>query len=261
MPYISGCRKAARVLGCGHPLLFGRIWPGRLIGGMAAGAYLRRTECADDSANPPGSRKGGDNRTFHLIGIGIALVPESRRKDPGRLVGLGLGGAIAINLSGGAVLLGWLLYGNLELPLRGRIFLWIIAVALVAVSTVELILHLRRKKLIRRPLPGPCFLKSLGLYRAEAEYPYRLSPIGISGDFAASRMTAFAAGRRLNAVSLRSAECRITSSFSLSPSSGFARTSSRPSSAGVPPCVRSPHRRIRSTSLPWRPSSGARNRR
>jgi MFS family permease len=80
-----------------------------------------------------------------LIGIGIALVLESRRKDPGQLVGLGLGGAIAINLSGGAVLLGWLLFGKLELPLRGSVFLWIIAVALVAVSTVELILHLRKK--------------------------------------------------------------------------------------------------------------------
>jgi hypothetical protein len=75
-----------------------------------------------------------------LIGIGIALVLESRRKDPGQPVGLGLGGAIAINLSGGIVLLGWLLFGKLGLPVRGSIFLWIVAILLVAISTVELFL-------------------------------------------------------------------------------------------------------------------------
>jgi hypothetical protein len=81
-----------------------------------------------------------------LIGIGIALVLESRRKDPGQLVGLGLGGAIAINLSGGIVLLGWLLFGKLGLPLRGSVFLWIVAILLVAISMVELVLHLRKRK-------------------------------------------------------------------------------------------------------------------
>jgi hypothetical protein len=79
-----------------------------------------------------------------LIGIGLALALESRRKDAGQLVGLGLGGAIAINLSGGAVLLGWLLFGNLGLPLRGSIFLWTIALLLVVISTVELVLHVRK---------------------------------------------------------------------------------------------------------------------
>jgi MFS family permease len=81
-----------------------------------------------------------------LIGIGIALLLESLRKDPGRLVGLGLGGAIAINLSGGVVLLGWLLFGKLELPARGSVFLWIVAFLLVAVSTLELVLHIRKEK-------------------------------------------------------------------------------------------------------------------
>jgi hypothetical protein len=75
-----------------------------------------------------------------LIGIGIALALESRRKDPGQPVGLGLGGAIAINLSGGIVLLGWLLFGKLGLPVRGSVFLWFVAILLVAISTVELFL-------------------------------------------------------------------------------------------------------------------------
>lgn len=39
-----------------------------------------------------------------LFGIGIALVMEVRRKPQG-LVGLGLGGAVAINMNGGLVLL------------------------------------------------------------------------------------------------------------------------------------------------------------
>jgi hypothetical protein len=81
-----------------------------------------------------------------LIGIGIALVLESLRKDPEQLVGLGLGGAIAINLSGGIILPGWLLFAKLDLPLRGSIFLWIVAVLLVAVSSLEMVLHLRKGK-------------------------------------------------------------------------------------------------------------------
>ena len=77
-----------------------------------------------------------------LFGIGIALFIESFRK-PGGLVGLGLGGAIAINLSGGAVLAGWLIAGGLELPLRGLILLWALAVVLVGISLVELITYRR----------------------------------------------------------------------------------------------------------------------
>jgi hypothetical protein len=41
-----------------------------------------------------------------LFGIGIALLIECCRGS-GRLVGLGLGGAIAINLCGGMVLTAW----------------------------------------------------------------------------------------------------------------------------------------------------------
>ena len=57
-----------------------------------------------------------------LVGVGIALFLESAR-GPSGLVGLGLGGAIAINLSGGVVLAGWLVAGALVLPPRGLIIL------------------------------------------------------------------------------------------------------------------------------------------
>lgn len=77
-----------------------------------------------------------------LFGIGIALMIEILRKPKG-LVGLGVGGAVAINLSGGIVLLIWLLSSALHLPLRGRVFLWSLAVLLVGISMAELIVHLR----------------------------------------------------------------------------------------------------------------------
>ena len=62
-----------------------------------------------------------------LFGLGIALVLESYRTRPEQLVGLGLGGAVAINLCGGAVLIGWLNIGDVQIPLRGTVFLWSIA--------------------------------------------------------------------------------------------------------------------------------------
>jgi hypothetical protein len=73
-----------------------------------------------------------------LFGIGIALLME-RRNTTGSSVGLGLGGAVAINLCGGLVLGGWLVFGDLSLPLRGLIFLWFLVVLLVGISVVELV--------------------------------------------------------------------------------------------------------------------------
>ena len=80
-----------------------------------------------------------------FIGIAIALIIEAYRSTPHGLVGLGLGGAIAINLSGGAALLGWLVFGKLEIPLFGKIFLWSITITLLFVSGVELIFGKKRK--------------------------------------------------------------------------------------------------------------------
>lgn len=78
-----------------------------------------------------------------LLGIGIALTIEWRRK-PNGLTGLGLGGAIAINLCGGFVLGAWLLFGELEIPTRGELFLWGLVVVLVGVSSFEVVAVRRR---------------------------------------------------------------------------------------------------------------------
>lgn len=71
-----------------------------------------------------------------LLGIGIALFLEVYRPS-GEWHGLGLGGAIAINLSGGCVLILWLLAGELAIPLHGRLFLWGLALLLILISIIE----------------------------------------------------------------------------------------------------------------------------
>ena len=80
-----------------------------------------------------------------LFGIGIALLIECFRGS-GRLVGLGLGGAIAINLCGGLALTAWLVFGELSIPTGGRVFLWALAVILVVVSSIELLVHVKGGK-------------------------------------------------------------------------------------------------------------------
>ena len=79
-----------------------------------------------------------------FIGIALALLIEAFRKRPHGLVGLGLGGAIAINLCGGFALMGWLIFGRLGIPTHGQFFLWTIAVTLLVISSVEAVVHSRK---------------------------------------------------------------------------------------------------------------------
>lgn len=72
-----------------------------------------------------------------IFGIGIGLCMEWWGSTK-NVSGLGLGGAIAINLCGGGVLLVWLLVGDLALPLRGHIMLWIVALAVLGIGIAEI---------------------------------------------------------------------------------------------------------------------------
>ena len=72
-----------------------------------------------------------------LFGIGIALLLEAHGESGG-VRGLGLAGAIAINFCGAGVLSIWLLYTPLDLPLRGHIILWTIAVIVLGIGLIEL---------------------------------------------------------------------------------------------------------------------------
>ena len=78
-----------------------------------------------------------------LFGIGIALTIECFRKPIG-WTGLGLGGAVAINLSGGIVLILWLILGNIAIPGRGQMLLWMLAIILVIISSIELVVHVKK---------------------------------------------------------------------------------------------------------------------
>lgn len=79
-----------------------------------------------------------------LLGIGIALVIEAFRKRKDKYTGLGLLGAVIINICGGTVLLIWLLSGGLNLPQKGLVFLWTLDVLLLGISFVELFLELKK---------------------------------------------------------------------------------------------------------------------
>ena len=72
-----------------------------------------------------------------FFGIGIALL-ISRSANNKRADGLGLRGALAINLSGGSVLALWLLFGSLDVPTHGKIIMWVLVVILFVLSAVEL---------------------------------------------------------------------------------------------------------------------------
>ena len=73
-----------------------------------------------------------------IIGIGLALFIELFWEVKG-MRGLGLAGAIAINLCGGCVLLIWLLAKPLDLPFRGHIILWLVVIIVLGIGCVEII--------------------------------------------------------------------------------------------------------------------------
>jgi hypothetical protein len=75
-----------------------------------------------------------------LVGIGVALIVEALR-PPGGMVGLGLGGAVAINLCAGLVLAAWLLSGTLGIAVTGRWVLWGTVAVLVGISGCEIATH------------------------------------------------------------------------------------------------------------------------
>ncbi len=69
-----------------------------------------------------------------LFGIGIALLVAHR----GGAHGLGLDGAIAINLCGAGVLAAWLVLSPGTFTTRGRVTLWTVAILVIGIGLVEL---------------------------------------------------------------------------------------------------------------------------
>jgi hypothetical protein len=85
-----------------------------------------------------------------FIGITLALLVEALRPPQKELIGLGLVGAVCINLCGGLALALWLLFGQLTLPLRGKVLLWSLVAVLVGLSSLELLRALRPQAEARR---------------------------------------------------------------------------------------------------------------
>jgi hypothetical protein len=71
-----------------------------------------------------------------IFGIGIALLLEAYGEKRG-IRGLGIGGAIIINFCGAGVLALWLIIEPLNLPLRGIITLWIVAIVVLGLGILE----------------------------------------------------------------------------------------------------------------------------
>ena len=71
-----------------------------------------------------------------IFGIGIALLLEAYGEKR-KIRGLGIGGAIVINFCGAGILVLWLIFEPLTLPLRGIITLWIVAVVVLGLGLLE----------------------------------------------------------------------------------------------------------------------------
>ena len=80
-----------------------------------------------------------------FIGITIALLIEAFGTRTNNTMGLGLLGALSINLCGGIVLLIWLVSGDLDIPVRGIVFLWTLDIVLLVLSSIELLFHFKSK--------------------------------------------------------------------------------------------------------------------
>jgi len=72
-----------------------------------------------------------------IFGIGVALLIERYGYEK-QIRGLGLGGAIAINVCGSLVLLGWLILAPPVISLRGSIVLWTIGILVLGIGLIEL---------------------------------------------------------------------------------------------------------------------------
>ena len=81
-----------------------------------------------------------------ILGIGVALAIEFRREPSSSFVGLGTGGAVAINLCGGGALVAYLAVGHLSLSTEGKIVLCILAAVVVGLGLVELVANLSGRR-------------------------------------------------------------------------------------------------------------------
>jgi hypothetical protein len=73
-----------------------------------------------------------------LVGIGLALLIQRFKRSPGT-TGLGMEGAMVINFAGAAVLVVWLISGQLDIPTSGYVLLWFVALLVLGIGCAEII--------------------------------------------------------------------------------------------------------------------------
>jgi hypothetical protein len=80
-----------------------------------------------------------------LLGIGIALFIEVKFYNKGKR-GLGLDGAIIINIVASIVLILILIFGQLNISITGSIILWLVGISVLVIGLVEYF----RKRLFKK---------------------------------------------------------------------------------------------------------------
>jgi hypothetical protein len=73
-----------------------------------------------------------------IFGIGLSLFLELAGHAK-HCRGLGLGGAILINIAGSLVLILWLIFGGLAITLKGQIILWAVGLIVLSIGIAELV--------------------------------------------------------------------------------------------------------------------------
>lgn len=77
-----------------------------------------------------------------LVGIGLALVAQQLLARPIATRGIEI--PIVTNISGAAALIAVLIVGQVSMGIQGRIFLWILAIVVLATGVGEIWMHYQR---------------------------------------------------------------------------------------------------------------------
>ena len=70
-----------------------------------------------------------------LVGLAVAIIAEGRSGHT--QAGLGPAGALSVNIAGGIVLIGQIVFGRSDLTFRGRLLCWGILAAMSALAIAE----------------------------------------------------------------------------------------------------------------------------
>jgi hypothetical protein len=88
-----------------------------------------------------------------LVGIGAGLVLQQLLDHPVQARGIEV--PIVTNLGGAGALLALLVTGHLQIPLKGQIFLWVVAIIVLATGIAEIYFHFGKPRDRQSQVGGP----------------------------------------------------------------------------------------------------------